>query len=376
MRAASRTLKQEKETDAMNGEKSHPKRTGALVLWGVVALLGAGIALLAIWPKPGEPPIEVEEPFAAVRTVIVGEIAAVDALHLPGRIQPVNDLVVSAEKAGRIVELAVDRGDAVSAGQALFRIDDRLARAALARGEIERRDARRDLDRTERLRATGSVSDSDFDAARQRLDQATVALDEARVHLSQHESRSPFDGVVDDRTAEENEFVAEGRAVLRLVSRDRLKIAASVPERDIRFVEPGQAMTFTATTLGDQVYTGRVTFVAAAADPAGHAFPIEMVVPAPSPAAPLRAGMVVDVLLDRGPWTGGVAVPLVAIVPRKGEHLAFVVREGRAAARVVRIDRIAGVHVLVTAGLEAGEELVVEGQRSLQDGMRVVVNGE
>jgi len=68
-----------------------------------------------------------------------------------------------------------------------------------------------------------------------------------------------------------------------------------------------------------------------------------------------------------------IAIPLAAILPRKGEHLVFVAQNGRALRRRVQIDALIGHEAVLSEGLNPGERLIVEGHRGLQDGLPVEV---
>ena len=69
---------------------------------------------------------------------------------------------------------------------------------------------------------------------------------------------------------------------------------------------------------------------------------------------------------------GAIAVPLAAIVPRKGEYFVFTVADGRAVRQRVILDSLTGQDAVLESGLAAGARVVVEGHRGLQDGMNVV----
>jgi len=73
---------------------------------------------------------------------------------------------------------------------------------------------------------------------------------------------------------------------------------------------------------------------------------------------------------------GAIAVPLAAVIPRRGEHMVYVVENGVAVRRVVGLDSLAGQEAVINRGLQPGERLVVEGHRGLQDGVAVREDGE
>ena len=65
----------------------------------------------------------------------------------------------------------------------------------------------------------------------------------------------------------------------------------------------------------------------------------------------------------------------ILVLPKKGEHVVFVVEDGRAVRRSVTIERIVGQEALLSAGLGVGDVVVTEGHRALQDGSLVSVQG-
>jgi RND family efflux transporter MFP subunit len=337
-----------------------------MALWIVLGLIVAGIvALRVIGPRPGPVEEKGEKP-ALVRTRRVRPRDLPDVLVLPGRINAGADVVLSAEKNGRVLAVTVDEGDRVERGQVLLRLDDRLWREGRARAGVERRESGKELARREKLRKTGAVSQSELEAAQTRAELAAVALAEFDVHISQCEVRAPVAGTVEARRVDAGEYVREGDVVFRLVDLSRVDIACDVPERDIAGVETGALVKVTVPVAGDLSLTGRVHFAASAASPGSNAFRVEL--RAANPGGRLKDGMIARVHLARRAAAEALAVPLGAIVPRRGDHVVYVVSADRAEARVVRLDRLVGNEAVIGAGLEGGEEIVVEGQRTLQDG--------
>jgi membrane fusion protein (multidrug efflux system) len=302
---------------------------------------------------------------------VVAPSRAVDTITLAGRIEPEIAVMLAAEQAGRITEMTAEKGDAVAAGQVLMRIDDRLWRARARSATIERDQAARDMKRWDALKASGAVSDSEYDSVQRRLALAEVAFTEAEVGVSQCEVRSPVAGVVDDRLVDEGEYANQGQAVFRVVKLDTVKLVVHVPERDVLHVAPGKALPFRTAVHGDREFSAEVAFVASQAGERSHTFRTEAF--AGNADGALRAGMIAAVKLQRGVREDAIVVPLSAVVAEKGEHIVYVIEEGRAVRRVVEIGALTGHEAVLAGGLAPGEALVVAGHRSLRDGALVAL---
>jgi membrane fusion protein (multidrug efflux system) len=355
----------------MGNEPIRKPGGAARVGWVAVAAMAAAIVVLAVAKKPKQNVEASPEKSLAVRTWVVQPRPAVDVLRIPGQIEASEHARVAVEKPGRVVELPVDEGDPVRKGQVMLAVDSRIWDATRRQAEIEKRQAERDLARWRELEKTGAVSASDFDQIQRRMDLAEVAMTQAVVAASQCRVRSPIDGVVDARFIEEGEYANEGQAVFRVVNADIVKVSFDVPERDVGTVRTNRLVAFTVGTTDPVAFTGRVTFVSVAANRENNAFRAELTLP--NPEQRLRPGMIADVFLSRAARPAAAVVPLAAVVPRKGEHFAFVVKDGRAVRRRVRIDAIFGQDAALADGIQPGDELVVEGQRTLQDGVSVSV---
>ena len=357
----------------MNAPKSKSYILGSFLVWGALTLVVALIVVFGSLKKRPEPTAPEEEKATAVRTIAIAPRTVQDVLNLPARIEPLQAANLAAERAGRVVEILADKGQAVEAGQLLLRVDDRLWDAARRRAEIEARDAERDWKRWQELEKTGAVSASEYESVARRRDAARIALDEAETMRAQCETRAPFAGTVVDRLVDVGDYANEGQAVLRLIRLDRVKVAFDVPEQAVAGLQPGQEKSFTLAALPGREFAGTATFVSSQADRASNSFAAEL--EADNADGALKAGMIAQVALVRQERAGAIVVPLAAVVPRKGEHYVFAAVEGRAVRKRVRIAALTGHEAVLESGVEPGDRIVVEGHRGLQDGMKVAETG-
>jgi multidrug efflux pump subunit AcrA (membrane-fusion protein) len=277
-------------------------------------------------------------PVVTVTEVVEGP--AVEAFYATGVLSPEREYLIRTSREGVLVEVLVDKGDAVEAGQALARVEDeevRLQReqaAAEVREKRERADAKaspvlREYDakidytgqmlvtargeerRLAPLAETGAASQTDLDRARDRVNELTrelrsmeaqrdakllelrkdlevaeAALAIAEWSLGQLTLRSPVDGQVLDRPAPQGTRLAVNDQVMRVadVSPDKLVMRAQVDEEDVTLVsvDPPQEVHMSLYSFADVVFAGRVRRVYPQADPDRRTFEVDADLPRPA----------------------------------------------------------------------------------------------
>jgi membrane fusion protein (multidrug efflux system) len=142
-----------------------------------------------------------------------------------------------------------------------------------------------------------------------------------------------------------------------------------VPERYLGRLATGQAVQVEVASAPDRTYAGEVTFVSPEVDVSSRA--VTMKASVPNPDAELRAGQFANAVLVLEEQPDALIVPEAAIVPRGGENLVFVVRDGTARRREVRLGEREPGRVQILEGIAAGDTVVVAGQQRLADGTPV-----
>ncbi|MBN2684737.1 MAG: efflux RND transporter periplasmic adaptor subunit [Pontiellaceae bacterium] len=315
--------------------------------------------------------IEAEEKAVPVEVMTVQLTSTPDVVYLPSMIEAKVDAVLSAEKGGRIVKINVDRGDTVSEEQLLLQVDDRVWQANLKQAVVAEENAARDFQRIEKLIGSGAASQSDVDQAdKLRIQTASVA-EEARISIEQCQVKSPIDGVINDRFIEIGEYVQPGTPLFQVIDRATVRVVLQVPEKDIYAVKVGNRMRFTIDPLPDHPFEGKVTFVAAQADSRNNAFRTEITVD--NREGLLRPGMIALVEFNRGMQENMISLPMSAVLPSKGEHIVYLAKDDQAVRRRVQIEKLATENALISAGLEEGDQVIIEGNRTLSDGQHIEI---
>ncbi|MFC5772183.1 efflux RND transporter periplasmic adaptor subunit [Thauera sinica] len=324
--------------------------------------------------------------FAAQADVPVVRIEAhpvMRAQPAEATIEAVRQSVLAAQVAGRVVELAVDAGDAVRRGQVLMRIDAAEAAAAVAgadagvaRAEADLINARAEYERARSLVERRFVSQSALDQARTRFDAAEAQLRAARAGRGQAATvqgyttiASPLDGLVAARHIERGEMAQPGRVLLTVYDPTAMRALVDLPQQ--RIAELGGAAALRARIelpdRGRSIDAAAVT-VLPAADARTHTVRVRVDLPAGTQdVLPGSFARVHFHSADASTQTAPVMVPPAAVL-RRGELTAVYVVDGRGGftLRQVRIGQAVGPQgeVEVLAGLAGGESVAVDPVRA------------
>ena len=388
------------------------------VLAAVALAVGCAAALFGSWgglpgsaavtARPSDPPVVARSALEtqAKRLPVVTRPVVVEALPVHrlavGRVEPSEEVAVRTRIDGEIVRQFVVEGQMVSAGAALFKLDDREIRARVARSEaLLARDksrlgwARTDLAKVRQLVGKAAASQSRLDQAIAAVEiveaevaagEATLAMD--RIALEQTLVVAPIAGRVGDIDVTPGSFVSRperGADVLLTVSKlSPAFVSFALPEKDLGPLRraaaaagsAGVPVEVSAGPSGEALASGRISFIESAIDRGTATISVRATVDNADQS--LWPGQFVQVSVDLGRHDDAVTVPLASIVSGpEGPHLFTVTPDGRAAVRALRSIEARGDRAAVTAeGLDATQPVVVEGQWRLDAGSRVAVDPE
>ena len=306
-----------------------------------------------------------------VDVVEVKPVLIQDILVLPGETEPWQDVLVAADKNGRVEWIGPREGQEVKKGQLLARIDVSALKTIITRAEASAELAKDLYDRRKTLFDRGIVHKEAMERARTDKALAESDLVKAKVEYDRGFPHSPISGMVNYLHVDEGEFVNRGEPMVELVNVDKIKIHVNVPELDVRYLKKGQDVMVTIDAFPDLRLKGRVDFVSYKADSATKTFWVRVLID--NPKHEIRPGMIARVAFLRRMIPDALSAPLFAIMDKGGERLLFVEENGIARARTVSIGVITGDRVQITDGLKPGDCLIVTGQRDVEEGMKVQV---
>lgn len=303
---------------------------------------------------------------AAVRTAPVEAILWTPEEELSGSLEPVSSVQLGFDLPGRVEALIKKRGDTVRAGDAIARLDSRLASAQLAQAEAAWTGAKAQVEaaqaalaRLEKLREAGGVSDQQYTevraqvrAAEAGLEQAGAAVRLARTQVSMHTLKSPIAGVVTNGPDNAGIMIGAGTPLFVIEDLSTLQIKTSAPE-SASWITPGQPVRVQS---GSVTLDSTVFQVIPALDPATRRIPIEIRIDNPPPT--FRSHAFVRATIS-GTARSVFSVPKGAVVARP--DFSVFVQNADGTQRVpVQVLKETDTAMLIDGALSAGAMVVVD----------------
>jgi len=334
-----------------------------------VALLAAAVLLAACGEAP---PPKATAPAAGLKTA-AAEVREVDlTTSAEAVIEAVRQSTVSAQIAGRIVELRFDLGDYVKKGDVIVRIDERAASQALAastaqvrEAEAAARNARVSLERSRQLLAQKFVSqaavdkaEADYKQAQARLSAMLAGAGQAATERSFATIVAPYSGVVSARHVELGEMAVPGKPLMTGFDPASLRAVANVPQTQVAAIQASGKARIEIPSLGRWIDVRELTVVPSA-DPRTHTTRVRLELP-----DDLRG--VYPGVFARAHFTVGRAprllAPRAAVFQRSELTGVYVVDDkGVPRLRQVRLGTAGDESsVEVLAGLRPGERVALE----------------
>ena len=297
---------------------------------------------------------------------------------------------LSAKMIGKVIEVLVDQGDTVTAGQTLARLEAkdfdeavRAVEAALGQAEAELAKAQLDLKRDRDLLQGKFIPQSVFDAtetahrvAEARVKNAEAQLDFARARLADTRIVSPVAGLVIKRNLEVGSTVVPGASIFRVAETRVLWVQALVDEREAGKLRTGQTARIIFRADPGQSYPGRLARLSREADRITEER--EADVSADRLPPEWFIGMKADVYVETARKDSALQVPTAAIVHKGGQAGVYVVSDSRATWKPVTLGLVGRDAVELITGADVHDQIIINplaGAKPLTDGQRVTVAG-
>ena len=380
----------------------------AFLIGGLILLAGFAAAIVAF--RGRTPEVEV----AVAQKPPVGGREAL--LNASGYVTPRRRATIAAKITGLVTGVFFDEGTHVREGQLLAKLDDSDARRALdsAKGyrdsteatvhdyEVQLRNARITLRRTEQLQQAGIYTQEQLDNARTAVDSLQAKIDLVKTQVTTAEARireaqqavdnctivAPFDGIVVSKDAQIGEMVSPISAgggftrtgIATIVDMNSNEIEVDVNESYIARVKDRQKVTAILDAYPNWEIPSHVRTVIPTADRQKATVKVRISFDKLDPRILPDMGIKVTFLSDEPVKKVDADAPVVvALLPsdalheESGKKVVFLVKNDRLERRAVSVGSTAGSQTEILSGIVAGDAVVVKGPANMQDGLAVQI---
>ena len=283
-------------------------------------------------------------------------------LDFNGTVEGSRQSDATAKISEKIVDLKVDIGDLVKAGQVLALLDETSTQIGFAQAKLALEDAERELNRMKSLFEQGAVS-------RQMLDKVELGYNISKANFKQVsellEVTAPISGTVTHLFFFEGEAPPPGDPVARIANVKKVRVEISVPRIYWQDLKKSQTAFISISSNPDFKIEGQVERISLSADHESRTFTVHVF--ADNSNYYLQPGLSADVEIIVSSQDEVITIHRDAIFHESGSAYVFVAEEKARKVQVVTGIE-SGSMVEIKSGLEAGNKVVVNGQNLLDDG--------
>jgi len=348
----------------------------------------------------------------SVKTAVAEKLKLQTTLDVAGILVPAQTVNIVSKISGEVINLSLDVGSSVKAGETLITLETKAQDAQLQQAEaalqsaeaavqaakdqadqakINLDAAQKAYERTKALYDSSAASQSQLDDVTSKLDlakkqyeiaagsaqkQAQAAVNTAQANINNIKVQidnavitSPISGIITNRNINPGEIASPGVALLAIADTSTLKLKGTVPQQAVPMLQVGKEMNISVDIYPNKVFRGVIDRIGPMAVSTGEYFPIEISI---KNSGDLKAGLSAHTSINiNAPEE--VVVPVSAVVVNSGQSYVYVIKNNMASKRAVTIGLKNDREIEVLKGLDAGEQVAVTNVNSLFDNMPVNV---
>jgi len=292
-------------------------------------------------------------------------------IEVPGSLLPFEETQIRAEVGGRIVQLNIQEGSAVSRGSMMVKLFDKDLQAQLKKLEVQLQIKEKSEERSAELLEINGISQQDYDLSQLDVENLRADIEATRIAISKTEIRAPYSGRVGLRNISLGSYISPVDIITTLRQVDQLKLEFSVPEKYAKEIVKGYNVKFRIDG-GEQNHQATVMATENSVDANTRTLRIRAVVNEKHPE--LVPGVFAKVNLQLGRNEYAMLVPSQAIIPAARNKQVILLRKDSAVYTVVETGIRDSAFVEITKGVKPGDTVVTTGLMAIRPNAKIKVN--
>lgn len=303
-------------------------------------------------------------------------------LELQGGVKTKQNVLIYPEMPGTINKVYVKEGQKVSKGQLLASIDDGGLSSSLAQMKTQAALAKTTFERQKRLWEQNIGSEIQYLQAKAQHESQESAVKQMQSQVAKATIRAPFSGIIDNVIKDQGTVVSPGPGseVFRIVNLSNMYVEVEVPESHLPNVAPGKAVQIYFPVLGESVETS-VRQTGNFINPANRSFSVE--IPVPNKNGTVKPNLTAIAKINDYTSENAILIPQSVVSENAaGEQYVYLAEntandvEAVAKRIIVETGKTQGDYVEILSGISNGNNIIVEGARSVRDKQKVKVINE
>ena len=287
-----------------------------------------------------------------------------------GTVEESSGSTLSFPVAGTVQQVRVSAGQRVAKGELIAVLDEatlRNAHEATAALLAQAEDA---YQRMKQLHDAGSLPEIQWVEVQSKLRQAQSAEAISKKNLADGKLYAPFSGVISEKNIEVGHNVMPGQPVVRLVTINQVKVCVSVPETEISQIDMGSVVTVCVSALNGKTFSGKIIEKGITANPLSRSYEVKALIENGS--GELMPGMLCTMGIGSEEADTAITLPASVIQTDEQNHtFVWVNAGGKARKKMVQTAMLTRDGIVIQSGISAGDEVIVEGQQKVSEGMDI-----
>lgn len=320
-----------------------------------------------------------KEQIRPVKAMLIGNGKAFNNRSFPGKARATQEVNLSFNENGSLIELPINIGDKVKKGALLAKLDPREFEAKLKAATAEMTRDQHNFLRAKELVKKGHISKSDYDLLEAKFSVSQSNLDLASKAMTDSVLKAPFDGQIADLYVKNYQTVAKQQVIARLLDSSQIEMVIQIPESAISYIPQAIDITVQFDAFPKYLITARIKEVSNEASPDTRTYPVTLIMQQPQDIQilPGMAGKARGKIAAQGSPQENITIPLSALITQKEDNKSYVwivdPKTHQVHQQAVTLGELTSNGVSISEGLDVNLWVVTAGANSLKEGQKVSI---